>query len=122
MRARARIRVGLRNAGDVAWRPAAVAWERPAGAREAPRAVFATTGVSVDHHGDNHELDVRVAAAAALDQLVDWLMATRGWTAEQALALASVAADLRIGSLVATPNAIVSAVLPLDVFEDGAGR
>jgi formamidase len=118
-RATVTLRVGLRKAADLRWRPSAPAFERPGGlARTPERPVFATTGVSVDRGGRNRHLDVRVAAAAALDQLVDWLVATRGLTAEQALALASVAADLRIASLVNTPNAVVSAVLPLDVFSD----
>lgn len=85
-------------------------------ARERP--VFATVGVSVDEHGVNHRLGVRTAAAAALGQLVDWLVATRGWRPEQALVLASVAADMRISSIVNNPNAVVSAVLPLDVFTE----
>lgn len=42
---------------------------------------------------------------------------TRGWQAEQAVVLASVAADLRIASIVNTPNAVVCAMLPLEVFE-----
>ena len=31
----------------------------------------------------------------------------------------SVAAELRVSELVDAPNALVSAALPLDVFEDG---
>ncbi|MHB1469465.1 MAG: acetamidase/formamidase family protein, partial [Solirubrobacteraceae bacterium] len=71
-----------------------------------------------DEQGRNRALGVRTAAAAALSQLVDWLAATRGWRREQALALASVAADLRVSSIVNNPNAVVSAVLPLDVFTE----
>lgn len=126
MRATATLRVGLRKAADLGWSIVAPAWERAAGAArwhdahggaaERQRPVFATVGVCVDAEGRNRRLDVRTAAAAALGQLVDWIVATRGWLPEQALALASVAADLRISSIVNNPNAVVSAVLPLDVF------
>ena len=40
----------------------------------------------------------------------------KGLTPEQAYVVASVAVDLRIGQLVDIPNYIVSAVLPLDIF------
>ena len=33
----------------------------------------------------------------------------------------SVAAELRVSELVDAPNALVSAALPLDVFDDGPG-
>jgi formamidase len=121
MRAVARLRIGLRRGAAARLGLTAPAFERPAGTvARAERPVFATTGISVDRDGRNRHLDVRTAAIAALDQLVDWIVATRGWRAEQALALASVAVHLRIGSLVNTPNAVVSAQLPLDVFDDAA--
>ena len=50
-------------------------------------------------------------------ELVDWIAAERGLTPEAAYVLASVAADLRISEIVNVPNALVSAALPLDVFE-----
>ncbi|MHB1808638.1 MAG: acetamidase/formamidase family protein [Solirubrobacteraceae bacterium] len=131
MRATATLRVGLRKAADLGWALTAPAYERAAGAPRWQRAaraagaaaarerpVFATIGISVDEQGRNRALGVRTAAAAALSQLVDWLAATRGWRREQALALASVAADLRVSSIVNNPNAVVSAVLPLDVFTE----
>jgi formamidase len=40
----------------------------------------------------------------------------RGFTAEQAYALCSVAVDLRLSELVDLPNVVVSAFLPLDIF------
>ena len=42
-----------------------------------------------------------------------------GLTPEQGYVLFSVAADLRISSIVNAPNAVVSAHLPLDIFEEG---
>jgi formamidase len=58
-----------------------------------------------------------VAARRAVAELVDLLCATRGLTPEQAYVLASVAADLRVSEAVNVPNPLVSAILPVDVFE-----
>lgn len=116
IQATATLRVGLRPAADIGWPIGAVAFQTAAAQRpQGP--VFSTTGISVGADGENRMLAVRTAAASALSQLVDWLIATRGWRAEQAIVLASVAADLRIASIVNAPNAVVCAMLPLEVFE-----
>ena len=41
---------------------------------------------------------------------------TRGYDAQQAYALCSVAVDLRISQTVDVPNLMVTAILPLDIF------
>jgi formamidase len=46
-----------------------------------------------------------------------WLGHEHGFSREQAYVLMSVAAELRVSELVDKPNALVSAALPLDVFE-----
>lgn len=113
-----RLRVGLGKARTGGWAPRAPAYVRTESAPPAPSApFFATTGIPVDPDGRNHLLDASVAAARALDELVTWLVDERGLGPAQAMALVSVAADLRISSLVNRPNAVVSAILPLDVFE-----
>jgi formamidase len=61
--------------------------------------------------------DVTLAARDALIQMIDWLVANKGLTREQAYMLASVAVDLRIGNLVDVPNYAVSAILDLGVFK-----
>ena len=61
-------------------------------------------------------LDV-AAARRALLELIDYLEARHGLTREAAYVLCSVAADLRISEVVDVPNPLVSALLPLDVFE-----
>lgn len=61
--------------------------------------------------------DVTLAARDALMHMVDWLVANKGLSPEQAYVLSSVAVDLRIGNLVDTPNVAVSAILDLDVFD-----
>ncbi len=49
-----------------------------------------------------------------------WLEHERGLEREPAYVLMSVAAELRVSELVDAPNPLVSAALPLDVFEDAA--
>lgn len=114
MSARAELRIGLIKANDAHWHPTnPVYWFRDG----PPRGYIATTGVSVDDDGVNHFLDATVAARNALNEMVDHLMADRGYSAEQAYLIVSVAADLRISSIVNVPNAMVSAMLPLDIFD-----
>lgn len=113
-----RLRVSLCKAADAAWVPRFAAYEfrTPAGP-PGGRACIATTGIPLDDAGANGSLDVRLAARRAMEELVDLLCATRGLTPAQACVLVSVAADLRISEAVNVPNALVSAILPLDVFE-----
>ena len=47
--------------------------------------------------------------------MIDYL-GTRGYDAQQAYALCSVAVDLRISQTVDVPNLMVTAILPLDIF------
>jgi formamidase len=86
--------------------------------RTEPRRWIATTGIPVGGDGVNADMDVRLAARNALSELVDWIAAEHGLTPEAAYVLASVAADLRISEVVNLPNPLVSAALPLDVFEE----
>ena len=60
--------------------------------------------------------DVTLAARDALLHMIDWLVANKGLSREQAYCLSSVAVDLRIGNLVDVPNFAVSAILDLGVF------
>ena len=61
--------------------------------------------------------DLTLAARDALLQMIDWIVANKGLTREQAYVLASVAVDLRIGNVVDVPNYAVSAILDLGVFD-----
>jgi formamidase len=63
-------------------------------------------------------MDLNLAARRALLELIDHLERERGLEREAAYILCSVAADLRVSQVVDVPNAVVSALLPLDVFED----
>lgn len=107
-----RFRVHVRDAP--AWMPTFPAYEAPP---RPPRAAFATTGIPLDEAGENRYLDLGLATRRALLELVGWLQAEHGFSFEQAYALCSVAAELRISQVVDLPNALVSAALPLDVFQ-----
>jgi formamidase len=81
-----------------------------------PRRFFATTGMPITGDDRNESEDVTLAAKDALLNMIDYLVAERGYSREQAYALTSVAVDLRISELVDVPNVVVSAFLPLDIF------
>jgi formamidase len=96
------------------WRPTFPAYEVPA---RPGRRCFATTGIAVREDGTQEPLDLAVATRRALLEMIDYLGATRGLGREQAYALASAAVDLRLSEVVDVPNPVVSALLPLDVFD-----
>jgi formamidase len=100
------VRVGLHK--DPAWRPRYPAYETPA---QPQRRSFATTGIPVAA-----AMDLTVAARAALVEMIDYLQA-RGLEREAAYALCSAVVDLRISEAVDVPYPLVSALLPLDVFD-----
>ncbi len=76
----------------------------------------ATTGMPIEPDGTNRGEDTTLAARNALLAMID-LLAHRGWSREQAYAICSVAADLRISSNVNAPNTVVSCLLPNAIFE-----
>ena len=106
------VRFGLRK--QPAWRPPFPAYETPG---LPARPAFATTGLPVDKHGRNESLDLALATRRALLAMLDHLSVERGFRREAAYALMSVAVDLRLSEVVDIPNPLVSALLPLDVFE-----
>lgn len=63
--------------------------------------------------------DLSLAARASLINMIEWLQKEKGYTAEQAYVITSVACDLRIGNVVDVPNYAVSTVCPLEIFKDG---
>ena len=74
--------------------------------------------IPLDDEGRNADLDLNLATRRALIELLDWLTSERSLGREAAYVLMSVAAELRISEVVDAPNALVSAALPLDVFEE----
>jgi formamidase len=81
-----------------------------------PQRFFATTGQSHTREGVNYSEDLTLAARNALLNMIDYLVAERGFTPQQAYAICSVAVDLKVSEMVDVPNFVVSAFLPLDIF------
>jgi formamidase len=65
----------------------------------------------------NQSEDGTLAIRNALLNMIALLM-ERGWSREQAYCICSVAVDLKVSEVVDIPNFVVSAFLPLDIFED----
>jgi formamidase len=110
----ATFRVGLRRASERGWDPRFPCYEAPP---RPPRAMFATTGIPLADDGSQGDLDLNLATRRALLELLAWLEHERDMERPAAYVLMSVAAELRVSELVDRPNALVSAALPLDVFE-----
>jgi formamidase len=106
------VRVDLRRAER--WKPTYPAYETPA---RPARSSFATTGIPVDD-----AMDLTVAARAALLEMIGYLEATYGFERAAAYALCSATVDLRISEAVDVPYPLVSAFLPLDIFDEGQER
>jgi acetamidase/formamidase len=62
--------------------------------------------------------DLYRCSQGAIRQMVAYLVERRGLSWEEALVLCSLAVDLQISEIVDRPNWMVSACLPLSVFED----
>lgn len=86
----------------------------------APRRLCATTGMCI-RDGVNESENATTAARNALLSMIDLLM-ERGWSRQQAYAICSVAVDLRLSEVVDVPNFVVSALLPLDIFDKRTDR
>jgi formamidase len=82
----------------------------------APRRFVATMGMPVDDSGTNKGEDLNLACRNALLNMIQ-LLGERGFNREQAYVICSVGVDLRISNVVDVPNYVVSALLPLDIFE-----
>jgi len=81
----------------------------------APRRFLATTGMCI-RDGVNESENATLAAHHALMNMIALLM-ERGWSRQQAYAICSVAVDLRLSEVVDVPNYVVSALLPLAIFD-----
>ncbi len=82
----------------------------------APRRFLASTGMSITSDGVNQSEDATLAIEQSLLNMIQ-LLQERGWTREQAYCICSVAVDLKVSEVVDVPNILVSAFLPLDIFE-----
>ena len=99
------------------------------------RRFYAVTGIPVKNPGaappdmsylnsdvvpslSNLSNDINLAARNALDGIIEYIVSEYGYDRNQAYVIASVAVDLRISQLVDSPNVGVTALLPLDIFND----
>lgn len=82
-----------------------------------PQRFYATTGMSIEADGTNRSEDVTLATRNALLSMIDHLVAEYGYDRQQAYTLCSVAVDLRISELPDVPNMLVTALLPLGIFD-----
>jgi formamidase len=80
----------------------------------------ATTGLSVYASEGGRAEDLNHAARAALRNMIAYLVTEHGFDRRQAYALCSVAVDLKVSEIVDSPNFVVTAVLPVDIFDGGA--
>jgi formamidase len=107
----------IRRPDEGSWRPQApVIVAAPAPVPPSRRIV--TTGFPVDSAGTNHQMDLNVAALNALLQMQAYLIDERGYTAEQAYVISSVAVDLEILEIVNKANVLVGAALDLAIFDN----
>ena len=104
------VRLGVRKAPS--WVPRFPAYLTPP---DRPVARFATTGIS-----EHDAMDLTAAARAALLAMIDWLEAEHGLSRPAAYCLCSACVDLHLSEVVDIPFPLVSALIPLDVFEEGA--
>jgi len=95
---------------ELVWRQRFPRYETPP---EKPRGpTLATTGIALDV-----PMDIDAATREALLEMIGYLEATCRFERAAAYALCSVAVDLRISEAVDVPYPLVSALLPLDIFE-----
>ena len=80
-----------------------------------PRRFTATMGLPIREDGSNASEDLNVACRNALLEMID-LLEGREFSREQAYVICSVAVDLKISQVVDSPNYIVTAFLPEDIF------
>ena len=109
----ATVRVGLRRDGLAAALPGLGG---PAAAR--PRATSPPPASRWPTTARNEHLDLNLATRRALIEMLEWLEHEHGLEREPAYVLMSAAVELRVSELVDAPNALVSAAMPLDVFEE----
>ena len=106
------LRFGLRK--QPAWVPPFPAYETPG---LPARRAFATIGLPIGDDGRNESLDLSLATRRALLAMLEHLTVERGLGRQAVYALMSAAVDLRLSEIVDVPNPVVSALLPLDIFE-----
>jgi len=99
--------------------PSTRAGPRPAASRTSSSPATTTTcrPSSPTRDGESRPEDLTLAARNALLNMIDHLQEHGGWSRQQAYAICSVAVDLKVSEGVDVPSFVVSAFLPLDIFQ-----
>jgi formamidase len=116
MRARLTSTVRLHKKTTQSYRPQLPYFIHKEPMRTQAREYLATIGLSLDDDGNNFSENINLAARRALLEMIGYLQG-RGYTAQQAYTICGAVVDLRISEVVDVPNVIVSALIPLDIFE-----
>jgi formamidase len=114
------LRFRLVKQRDVAWRPRYPYLSYECKTTDIKGDYISVSGLPIDGNGRNLDCDLNVATKNAARELIEYLVACRGLNRLQAYVLLSVAADLRVSSVVNAPNVVVTAHLPLAVFDDAS--
>jgi formamidase len=80
-----------------------------------PERFLGVMGMPVDARGENDGENLTLACRNAVLHMIE-LLQERGFSAEQAYVICSVAMDLRVSNVVDSPNYVVSALLPELIF------
>ena len=119
MSATFRARFDIIEDGGIGRRDMSFEWQgaEPPPNLNLPARFYATTGICVRNDGVNESEDLTLAARNALLNMIEHLQRTYGYNDKQAYHLCSVAVNLKISQVVDLPNVLVSAILPLDIFD-----
>ncbi len=112
------LRCRVHCAEDVRWSPRfpVIRPAQVAGGRN-PRPTLMTLGMPHTDDGEVSYSDVTLATQRALGEMAEYLQAARGYDANDAYAIVTVAGDLRISVIANAPSPVVAVALPLDVLE-----
>ena len=81
-----------------------------------PQRFLGVMGMPITEDGENDGENLTLACRNAVLNMIE-LLKERGFSAEQAYVICSVAVDLRVSNVVDVPNYVVSALLPEAIFD-----
>ena len=81
-----------------------------------PRRFLGVMGMPITEDGENDGENLTLACRNAVLNMME-LLQERGFSREQAYVICSVAVDLRVSNVVDVPNYVVSALLPVAIFD-----
>jgi acetamidase/formamidase len=106
----ATLRIGLRRDFKIEWPEFQT--RGPLASRTNTEGYYATPGI---------DPDLMEATKKSVRSMIAYLQREQGLTREEAYALSSVCADLKVSEVVDAPNWVVTAFMPLSIFQPGVG-